>query len=63
MSGRWARQRIGEALNGPGIGVQAAGRRRQFQWREVRGEGRMLHVERHAKHHGLTIAQGAGDGT
>ena len=57
------RQRIGEAFNGPRIGVQAAGRRRQFQWREVRGEGRMLHVERHAKHHGLTIAQGAGDGT
>ena len=33
------RQRLGEAFNGPGIGVQAAGRRRQLQWREVRGEG------------------------
>ena len=33
------RQRLGEAINGPGIGVQAAGRRRQFQWREGRGEG------------------------
>jgi hypothetical protein len=33
------RQRLGEAFNGPGIGVQAAGRRRQLQWREVRGDG------------------------
>ena len=33
------RQRLGEAFNGPGIGVQAAARRRQLQWREVRGEG------------------------
>ncbi|HJY47979.1 MAG TPA: hypothetical protein VJ349_04930, partial [Stellaceae bacterium] len=48
------RQRIGEAFNGPRIGVQAAGRWRQFQWRDVRGEGRMLHIERHAKHHSLT---------
>ena len=36
------RQRLGEAFNGPGIGVQAAGRRRQLQWREVRGDGQQF---------------------
>ena len=57
------RQRIGEAFNGPRIGVQRPGGGGNFSGGTLRGEGRVLHVERHAKHHGLTIAQGAGDGT
>ena len=37
------RQRVGEANNGPRIGVQAAGRWRQCQWQDVRSERRMMH--------------------
>jgi hypothetical protein len=42
--------------------MQAAGRPRQFERREIGGERRVLYVERHAEHHGLAIAQGPYDG-
>ena len=57
-----AHQRVGEALDRARIGMQPPRRRRQFERRQVGSERCVLHVERHAQHHGLPVAQRAGDG-